>query len=991
MKNFKRTLLVSSLILGGLISSQGSAFAVNADVAYDVELQDTYDLNEKITIPECFINGKKANAVVTYPDGTMVNDKNIDLTMPGKYSVTFSNSEGSETKTFFAYGKKFTNTNSSNLVEYRANQKFQIATDSYSNVPGVFAEITDGAVLKYNVPIDISDCKMEDCILSLNVIATEDLSCDMADLYVRLTDVLDETNYVDFVMSHPGSQTGDDQTNYFRAGAYNQVTSGFEEGKKNIMNVGKYGAYARCTFTNNAHNGNNLTDAFEVRMDYAKRIVYGPKKYYGVPHYICDLDSPDDFGENLWNGFSNGKCFVSVFAKNYFTSKAQVFITKIGDLEGTDFSDDKLIVNEAPVIDVDFDEYNKNSLPSAVLNKPYTILNATAHDYYSWCSEVKTNVYLNYQDEANRINVSVTDNKFTPKIPGLYTIEYSAVNGFGNKATETVTVFCATTNDPLKIELGDHETEAYVGTKVRIADYSAVNNQGKYSVNTTVTVDGEEVAIIDNCFTPMKEGTFKVSYKATDFAGQTATKSYNVNVTTSDAPVYVNEPIFPKYFISGLDNEIPMFEAVDFKDGAKQITTEVFVNEENRGRTKLTSNLYKPTLKNYDYDAKLIYVAQGKFESIEKEVDIRVRNITTDGTSAARFDTRKLFVTDDCFSTDFERIPGSYDVSNYASYTTNASGKLSFVNPIPLEAFNIKLNIVSKNFNSLSFVLSDYDTRESHKISMRDVGEKNALFSIDNGIEYLVEGFDMTQANSDIILSYSSNKITLNLLNEFSIDGSIFGSGKIYVDIMLEGVTSQSEIIVQSVCNQNLDDTYSDIANPILYTPAYQAYKTINTTLVVKPAQCLDMIKPYTASYLTVIDPNNEVVDGLSNLDITKTYSFKVTKYGKYLLRYYVGGKLGSTKTINVIDDEEPVITLINQINSAYRVGDSIKMNAKATDDVDSNLKVYVVVQNAYGRNVSYKNGDTYTFTRTGNYKIKFYAYDNTGNYGHLTVNVVVK
>ena len=83
-----------------------------------------------------------------------------------------------------------------------------------------------------------------------------------------------------------------------------------------------------------------------------------------------------------------------------------------------------------------------------------------------------------------------------------------------------------------------------------------------------------------------------------------------------------------------------------------------------------------------------------------------------------------------------------------------------------------------------------------------------------------------------------------------------------------------------------------------------------------------------------------------------------------------------------VVDETAPTMTIEKSVISELANGTTIIIpHATATDNLDEECPVYVYVMHLESHKI-YKvtMGETFTFTRTGNYQIRYFAYDSDFN-----------
>ena len=95
--------------------------------------------------------------------------------------------------------------------------------------------------------------------------------------------------------------------------------------------------------------------------------------------------------------------------------------------------------------------------------------------------------------------------------------------------------------------------------------------------------------------------------------------------------------------------------------------------------------------------------------------------------------------------------------------------------------------------------------------------------------------------------------------------------------------------------------------------------------------------------------------------------------------------------SFEVVDIENPVITLSSGLKDYLRVGESVKFpSVKVTDNKDGEISEYkIYVKNSSGK---YERvSESYTFKNAGFYDVVYIAFDASGNMGTLTYTVKVE
>ena len=988
----------------------------NSGVTFEFEIEEEYVVGQDLTLPTCQISGKTAKSFVVYPNGAKKATGSVVFDQAGKYTVIYQavvdGDLVEEELELFAYDKRYSSSSAIDKVEYQAQREFAIDKQgNTATTAGIYAELSEGASFKYNNAIDLSKATKNDKIFSCNIIATEPTYCDFWELTVRLTDAYDPFNYVDVILSHNGKTNHEedvvmDSINYVRAGASNQIPAAFNS-RENRYLFGSYGNYAYVSMMSDAKNGNALTDTFEIYFDYQEKVLYGPVKSMAGENMICDLDDPAFFGENLWDGFTTGECFISVFAKKYQTAKGGIFVTEIFGESAEDLAASTITDAPAPAIDVDFGDYEQTDLPFAVVGKEYNLFKASARNLNLYCSEVYTNVYFNYNSNLPS-SFSVKDGKFTPTVPGVYTIEYKAYNGFGKESVKTIDIICVSNDNPIEILIGgERAVDATTGSNVKVADFNYKNQSGSVDVKISA-VCGQNVYPIDLeqlSFTPLVSGEYDVVYTITDYAGQTDTDSYKINVVADSKPKFIDKIYLPKYFIAGYAQKLPELTAYDFSTDGKAIKADIYVKEGDAEERKIDGTIFTPILPPsgaQSYTLKIIYRATGENGVGEVYYEVPCYSIFKTSEKIAR---NKLFVLDE----NIERGYATIDYVDYAIYTTQASGaNMTYINPIPANAFSFEYYMVEgKNgFDVLNLYLSDAVNGQTVKASVERKDAESLYFSVNDGVKVAVSGISFENFRNSINITFdnANKQFAVNFVNFFSVKLDAFGnpfngfeSGLIYLTVEFESVSSQSSIIVGKIANQQLLDYSVDNTEAMLsLNGVYKLNYDIGEILDLIDVVCVDMISPYITKSLTVYAPDGSVVTDvnsvkLKDVDIGGKYSIELKQYGQYRISYMIEGYDDTSDFfIEVVDRKAPDIKIKNTIYDIYSVGDSVSLSVSAKDNLSKNCKVFVCVEQADGT-VYYSNSSDYVFSSKGNYRIIFNAMDERGNVAQKVFVVTVK
>ncbi len=995
---------------------------------YKLELSEnieaSYFVGDKFTVPTgVFTDGNSevaAECVLTYPSENVKAEKEVEFSVAGNYTLTYTATVGdqilNEEKNFTVYGKKYAADYINASADFEKAREFRTSKDGTQTieVAGIDVTLAEGAVFEYNEVFDLTGKTKNDVVFSANIVPAKTNDTDFWELTVRFTDIYDEYNYVDVTIMHSGSSSNaldmvNDGTNYVRAGSATQKQTATRYG--DITQMDGWGTWTSTSFAQRDDIADLSANTFDISFDYEEKQIFTfPRRKAGEGAVmITDLDEPSIYSE-FWKGFTTGECKVSVFAEAFQKTSGKIFVRSIFEDSGADFEELKLFDRKEPIIQAELGEYTETSVPNALVDRAYKIFDVNAFDYAGGLKYCISKVYFNYHS-TNKTDVTVIDGAFIPKYEGTYTIKYIAEDYFGNISTKTIDVICNAATEALSVELENGEKNFDTGDVVTVPAYTIKNASGVAEI-TIVAVCGEQRYEIDlqkMSFVPMFDGKYTIEYNVKDYIGQKANATFVVNVTSANAPKFMQEPVFPDYFVQGYAQTLPIVEAYDFKDGAKKITPEIWVKEGNEEAFKLNGSKYVPTIATLDFDVLVVYKAVGKYGTNEIEKTISALSIVKDAskqTVESNIDKTKLFKTDDTVSSSLGTI-SALDQTQYAIYSASEDGGINYINRLPANETTVCLNVLQNGFEKINIIFTDSANKQVQvKATLTKANSSSVYLSINDGILFPVSNLSFDNAGKEMQLALNATKKTIAVdygASSFSITNNLqgnvfngFSSGKVYMRIEMEDVSSLAQIAVKSVCNQRLIASGRDTTDPVFSIAGeYAGYYKIGSVATIFTAVCVDMIAPETPVKMTCYDPNKNVVtalDGtlLSNVDIEKEYKIKLASYGRYYITYEIEGYTPIDYILNVVDLELPEIRVQTEFKETYAVGDKLDLRATVTDNCSTNLTVFVCVTDSLGRTRLCTDGK-YTLTREGKYTVSFFAYDDYGNYGVETVAFYVE
>jgi len=552
----KKTLLIfmSCLVAGlsalGIANLGGVSGKGEITDIEDYEFAESVAFGSSFSVPEVNIDAggekKPAKATLVLPDGTRKEDSSIVLSEVGKYTLEYTAETGgktyTETRSFFVDYPLTTLKATSGSVKYGEHP-------SATGTNGLVVDIRTGGSIEFNKVVNLASLTSRDNYVTVEVV---------------------------------NQSANANQYSYVRAGSANQTLTGVEEwnGSEKIHAGDYYGTPVRVTFQGA---GAPASNKYSISLDYETRTVY----CNGMR--VVDLDSVAYFTE-LWQGFTTGDVKFS-----FKPSEGNDARCVISNVYGNDLSADTVRDVQKPVIDIDYGGYEADNLPVAQAKKPYKVFDATAMDSYYGMCEVSCKVYQNYYSSTSTL-IPIVDGCFTPSRAGTYTIEYRAVDAFGNMAEILQDITARSSLAAIEIDTSAvAANNLKAGLPVDLSGITVSGGSGRTHTEYTVThADGESAfALTQTGFKPLKAGTFTVTVTATDYVGNTAQKELTLKIESNPAPVIEKDAPLPLNFLDGFTYTLPDLEAYSYINGHTRLTSEVTVTDAN-GTAALKGFTYTP-------------------------------------------------------------------------------------------------------------------------------------------------------------------------------------------------------------------------------------------------------------------------------------------------------------------------------------------------------------------------------------------------------------
>lgn len=986
------------VVTGFSLALPGSQDAYAEPTWSDAEIADVYAAGTPFQVParEVQIDASttvSANAVIVLPDGSVTTQSSLTLKMPGVYTVRYTAVSGNKS---YVDEEQF-------IVRYEL-VNFNDETSSYEwgadksapSIEGLKVHLADKDVMTFSQVVDLNKITLDDTLVEFFVTPATPGALDFEQLFIKFEDIENPENYFR-VRAMRSSDGINYPTSYFLAAASGQPLSGWEGGVWNKLHVNnQWGTQAsgHTFYGVNGSTGENLVGKtrLTVRYDAASKGIYVND---GI---IADFDNPRYF-TSLWDGFTSGRVKISMWAESYIGSHANFLVTY---LYGVDLTNDVMDESDPPVLTLDT-KYDEKDMPVAEVGKKYTIPTATAFDEYSGNCEVKVKALFNATDAQNSVVVDIVDNQFEVTRPGIYAVSYETQDQIGNKAEKVLWIRAVSDLAEPEIVVTNPQTTGIAGEWVVPAEYTVENGSGNSEVTISYVFEDKET-VITNGFRPDKVGTYTVKYTAVDYIGQTGEKTYEINVTAGDKPIFIDEAVLPRYFISGASYVLPDLYANDYTTGnlVRKLAT-VTVEDKNGAQTIAQGGTYVPATENNFDKATVTYTVDG----VEKVYEIPVVLAWLTESNRPRLHIENYF---DLKGATIERE------SEYSVVTaTEASGNWTFANAIIAENFELIVTSIPSRSNYDGFELTFTDAEnENIAITARvNKNSKTAQFVTDAAVLGIEVGWANNSPSNKFIFGYANGAFVVSgatvAVNK-TVNGEEFNgfpSGKIYVNLAFVNATGDSAYNVDEINSQIISTSPLDrVAPKIVILGTRGGIKKLNEVVTLPAAIAGDTLDSNVVFSMTVYDPEDNIVTDengvkLENVDPGKEYQIKVDQYGQYRVTYSAQDTFNATPNvqkytyaITIEDDVKPVISFKHGFKTTAKVGDVIILpDFTVSDNVTAADKIvvtkYCLTSNGY-LIVLDGNANSVKVAYPGVYEFRVIATDEKGNKQMLRQQIVV-
>lgn len=1002
---------VSCTLIGSNLFASGDETGLEAEIKTEVKIGETVD----IPVYRVEKGGKvvEATAYVTTPEDKVYQSSRFVAEQSGRYTIEYVY-DGESVYTAYCTAvpsaMDFFSVNSLATMQGIANYKYQ----EDDTLKGVKISVADGATIAFDKEIDMTERTKNDLLFSAIVEPTTQGLADFGQMVVTFTDVEDSSVYFKATFTDGAYDTQSSAyASYVNAGANGQSPGGYnyEGGGNRWLTQSIYGTSFISSFRAETNNGYSQY-TLELYFDNDEKALYTRSGNSVV--LVADFDSSLTFLGSEWGGFPSGRAVASVSFVSFNQDLGNVIFTSIG---GVDLRSERLVDDVAPTLNVDLE--GENEAPNSVIGTKYHVFSATATDFYD--VNPKIGVQVVYTDvKGNKSDVSVTDGTFTTDKLGKYTIIYTASDKWGNTSTKELSFACFAEAAEIEIEgiPDDYAVDVFSSVSILSADeLKAYGGNGQLKITRKVMgPDGEECAVQNNAFTPLKIGAYLVSYTATDYYGAYMTKTLTITTKEVEGAHFFGGIDLPDVLLSEFTYTIPEVAAKQCQNGkVLDCNLSYFVNsKEVKDRTFTADGV------SVEIEVRASLAGSSEYASLKKTIAV------ADG-KGGKNHTAYFYDKSGTINVS-ETFSENGDCTGITLKTT-ADSSVVFANKLKSEAFTLGFTTAAatNKFSTLNVKLTSAENSSEvvtlsfsfsgGTATVGVQGQSGVSFTCENGyVRFTIDS--ETGAIKDV------NSETLLYARLYDNGNTFAGfSGGVYAEIAFVGVTAESAVTINLLNNQSFGyltaEGAGDNVSPELEADGEIVMRAqVGDTIDIYSCTAFDVLSGVGTVTVRATDPDGNIL--IQDLPATEMRTIATTKAGTYRVIYTVydtsenENRQRIVKTIRVVDSVAPTLK-VDAKNMTKKVGDSVSLpSVSVSDDSGSvyydifvvlpNNEIRLVMHYANGEKTSYlsksdehypssfKASDTsFNLETSGKYTVTVLAYDDNYNVVKYVYTITVK
>ncbi len=1047
MKKFTKILILTLILCASLIFAFGCSEESNtppteqpkveAEVHEDSVFKEVYSLNDEIFMNYLLMDIDGSQYRITegeleYPSGKTYKKTGYELSEVGEYTLSYTAELDGSVKTgvkqFNVFNNYYSLTSEYSNVNFATDASYTVFTSgTYINSSGKEAtawgggldtakasglkiSLAEGDEFKWNKPLKMSNGINDLFNIILPHSTPNRLFTSLtgvpkqADrIIVTLTDCYDSSKKLEFVFDFSRNlgllcirvgANGDvaSSLNPVNRNADGVDTGYRSENPKTYFFIGEK-EYVCIYGTRGSQTNAMQSGGYTLSLNTTTAEVFATTdsmREKGDKLLVNQLNNPDiheDISKYFY-GFTNNEAYLSIKCEDYYDSTCEFILTDILGTSQEELNVDAYVDTVKPFIVVDA----PSDIITVITNKEFEIFGAECFDV-NLKGDYKVSCYYGY-GTANQVSIKIVDDKLTLPLPGKYSLVYTAYDYYGNRTDKVVTLNAKNSGEAIsydRLKLFDVK----LGEIIELPQLNPIGLNGKVYVSSSVIdSNGNEVTIDENGkFMCLNAGKYQVKYVMTDnvFVEEFA---YEINgLPNSDNVQFLDKLTIEDYLMQGRTYHFDDYYAYTFeKSSPTKNKAEVYAKVDNGSFAKIENyNNYLVTAKK---TVKFKFIYNGaEIESEElKVVDVGL-NQSNESVNLPGY-----------FVSDGKAVVTKYFDEEFVKIKADADSTVEFINPISFKYFALNFNIPknSNKFKRLNFILTDfYDATRTITIGFADDGSP-MMFVNDKSAT-------LSSLTGKVLSVEYKNKNIQNDTVKLAVD-NIFTSDKVLLSIAFEGVTGNSELQLFKINGQSFNVTEDAIYPDMSVYNVSGRYAVGSTITVYKPslADVLSSINTEETK-VTVQNASGQYLkdaDGnvLNKFNITEDLQVKFETIGKVYVTYYAedtaGNQLnkgrGVRYVVDIIDTVAPSITLekgygASTIKTA-KLNDKVKIAKYTVSDnwcSNDELEVTVRVFTPYNEFLA-MDGDTFTTSNKGTYRIVYSCVDTSGNIAEIYYSVNV-
>ncbi len=1010
--NIKRNVMLLAL-LGGVAAGSLGFYFLNSKVAVaDVSLAPTtlqaeYARGSVIDIPKGELSvGEDSFTVqptVQTPDGRVGKLTQLSLDEIGEYVLEYSTFQDgkyySATSSFCVYDYTYYNGTTNEPLSYQKATYTNINADDTTTeveIEGLAFSIKPSEVVRSSQILNVKGLTKEDALISIEATPVVSGTPDARELYVRFTDVYDETNHITVIIRRAPDEGRIKDYSYCYASYGSQPYLGWSyDDPSSVFEYPQYTFGVRNGMKGEWEKGHV---AIDIYYDDNEKAIYMPEAS-GSKEMLVSF--AEDFAKP-WKGFTTGEVYLSMWAEMYETvDNTKPYEGMITGLHGQDITAGltegenvplyKVTETQAPSID--FGEYKtQENIPDGMVGHPYSV-----YDGYGSSIFVKetpsVKVYYGYYS-SSRYVLPLKDGAFVPQHDGVHTIEYTAKDVFGNEAKKLVDVYVrkdAGKNFTLDVENYEDYQTGKAGETFYLPTLEAVTVSGNLG-NAHVEVvakheDGTELPIEEFSFLPKKGGEWTIVYTATDAVQRTGVFSFTAQVSVDEGVVFMPVQNLNKYAIVGAKNPIPVLGVIDYNLGGAESVADKVYAKKGEQTVEITDGYFTPTEAGeyaivYEATSSKNYTSQQTYTIIAVDVGFE-SEIAMD----------KYFYS--------EAIVDSETWDNDIRFSVTPNQPIEFIRPVNGEEFFFAFNLLAGTTASgVELRLTDINNPNQEVTLTFAKGVENVTLSINGGRLRQLKGFSFgggadfpVSINHEQIIVDSNRAEIENYRNGEKFQG--FDSQLVMLSVTVLSDSAQPvTLLVNEISEQRLNNITEDYISPTLVKSELMASRLFpGETIKLPKVKFIDVLDPYVTSSLSVYGPDGKIVKDangrlMENVPTDVDYYLNPTAIGTYTVVYTYSdsvGNGGSQEGFRVISREKPTIEVSTEAVTA-QVGKAITVRSATVQSVSDKVQLYIFVQRPssslkeLARTEKGEYNMELTLEKAGRYLVRYLAIDEWNN-----------